>query len=173
MPLSEILQESWKFERTIALQSSLLAGASIDPDTLAWWQRQSSEARIAVSTNTVTLRQTLDDFTQWFEETTSTEVPIRLWANSPSFDAVVLESAYRSLDRTPPWNFRHLRDQRTILDMAAELTGWKRDSKHTAHTALADAIAQAAEVREAYGALRNIRMITVSEPGGYDNAAPR
>jgi hypothetical protein len=66
----------------------------------------------------------------------------------------VLASAYRALGLREPWDYGRVRDTRTLFALAAELAGWEKPRRETAHTALADAVAQAEDVRGAYAALR-------------------
>ena len=41
----------------------------------------------------------------------------RVWGNGPLFDVAILEHAYRHLVLPVPWDFWHVRDCRTLLDM--------------------------------------------------------
>ena len=40
-----------------------------------------------------------------------------IWANSPSFDCIILENAYKSCNLEIPWKFWNLRDCRTVYDL--------------------------------------------------------
>lgn len=140
------------FERTVTLQSSILAGGRVDPETIEWWRRQSTQARSSISwcLETGTLTSALDAFIKWFPKDTC------LWSHGASFDVPVLESAFRSDGRAVPWDHRRVRDTRTLFELADHLAGWSRPKRETAHTAAADARDQAEDVRAAHAALRGL-----------------
>lgn len=78
----------------------------IDPKTIAWWERQS----IARPTG----NETPNDSLQHFQEYLIQQAPIYLWANSPSFDLVILKEAFRFYEIPWPHDFWNERDVRTI-----------------------------------------------------------
>ena len=138
------------FERTIALQSSILAGGEVDAATIAWWRTQSIKAKAGISSyldDPGTLASALDAFTTWFP------MGAFLWSHGAAFDVPVLESAFRSLRMSIPWDYWQVRDTRTLFDLARTFAGWEKLASETAHTALADAVAQARDVRAAHVAL--------------------
>lgn len=136
------------FQRTISLQSSLLAGGTMSPDTLAWWRRQSDAACLSVSSNADRLEPALSEFSTWLPE------DAYIWSHGASFDIPVLDHAYRSLGMKPPWDHRRVRDTRTVFWLAQEWADWRMPETITAHTALADAISQAATLQSALTRLR-------------------
>ena len=129
------------FERTVALQSSLFAGGSIDISTIEWWR---SRDHAAVERNAERLQAVLGDFITWFPASNF------LWANGANFDPPVLESAFRSVGLTAPWKYNLVRDTRTLWHFAAELAGWEKPKRVVGHTALADA----RDVQSAWRALK-------------------
>ena len=135
------------FERTVALQSSILAGGKVDVETVGWWRSQSFDAKAAVCSDAVPLAPALVAFALW--------LPLNayLWSHGAAFDVPVLDSAYRSINTAPPWNYRRVRDTRTLFWLAETTAGWQKPKRMTAHTARADAAAQAADVVSAYTAL--------------------
>jgi hypothetical protein len=140
------------FERTVALQSSLLAGGRIDPDTVAWWRKGHAEAKISIESNAERLGVVLSAFSTWYPPGAI------LWSHGAAFDVPVLDCAYLSLGNlfpiTAPWSYRDVRDTRTLFWLA-ELAGWQKPKRETAHTALADAVAQAEDVCAAYTWLKS------------------
>ncbi len=136
------------FERTVSLQSSILAGGKMDDATIAWWCNQTPNAKIAISTDIVALITALMDFSAWFPTNAY------LWSHGTAFDVPVLDSAYRSCGLTAPWDYRRVRDTRTLFWLA-ETAGWQKIKRTTAHTALVDAQAQRHDVISAYVALRH------------------
>lgn len=130
----------------IDLQSCLDAGLTIDASTIAWWMRQSDEARreqIAPE-NRVPLREALeklDDFLYGWEYDKSRRI---MWGNDPSFDNAVLGKAYDALRIERPWQFRNNRCYRTIKDSFPCISEPVREGTH--HKALDDATHQARHV---------------------------
>jgi 3' exoribonuclease, RNase T-like len=125
-------------------------GSHIDPDTQAWWSRQSVVAQSALINQAgVQLKPTLEDFSRWvwkFQEQESIrllQLPmiVRPWGNGASFDIPIIENAMKR-ERVPiPWRFYDIRCFRTLKALypnvvAEPFTGEK-------HNALDDAIHQA------------------------------
>lgn len=108
------LEESFTFYRRINIDSCLEAGLVSSQDTLNWWNSQKEEIRHEVFENTdrVDLRQALEDFSHYFIGSKY------IWSHGDDFDCVILNSAYKALDMTPPWKFWNTRDTRTIFDIA-------------------------------------------------------
>lgn len=139
------------FERNVALQSSLLAGMTVDESTIAWWRTQSDEARGAIVAGCPTsLAEALAGFSTWYPSGAV------LWSHGLAFDVPILEHAYRLFRREPPWSYRNLRDTRTLFHLA-DRCGWIKPERVTAHTALADALAQARDVMGAWAAVEERR----------------
>lgn len=142
------------FERTISIDSNLRAGRTVDGSTIEWWLRQSGEARRSIVSGPVSLFMALYDFADWLGLPAEIE---GLWSHGAAFDVAILEDAYRGSTRAAPWDHRVVRDTRTMFWLAESLCGWERPTRETAHTALADAIAQAEDVRSAQAALSGRR----------------
>lgn len=89
-------------------------GSYTDPDTVKWWNSQSESARYEAleHPDRVPIQTALTKLSEWIGNSKV------IWANSPSFDCVILESAYRKCGREPPWRFWLIRDCRTIFDLA-------------------------------------------------------
>lgn len=115
----------------------------IDADTLAWWLKQSEAARnAAFFQGTYTLREALEALTAWLPS------PAVVWGNGSGFDITLLENAYLQVGLLVPWNYRNVRDMRTIV--ALEAVGKDEiPPVGTAHNALDDAIWQATYVSKA------------------------
>ena len=133
------------FERTVSLDSCLEVDLKVDGATFEWWLRQSDAARAAVTADPQPLPWVLRDLTTWLGEKPDNVI----WSHGASFDAPVLASAYRACGYREPWDHRLVRDTRTLFWLA-ESWGWKKPEHDTAHTALADAVAQAADVQSAF-----------------------
>lgn len=145
------------FKRTISLQSSLLAGASMDASTLDWWKSQSEDAKNSVCESTVSLRQALLDFSEFYSEYDVDHI----WSHGAASDVPWLEASFKLLGLEAPWRHTKVRDTRTVFWMA-EMTDWERGEwKGVAHDALDDARRQAADV---VSALRHIDMMGLTYP---------
>lgn len=136
------------FQAQVALQSSLMAGGSLDIETMRWWCERNPEAQHSISADAGPLAGTLQSLVSWWPD------DAYLWSHGAAFDVPVLESAFRAVGLKVPYDYRRVRDTRTLFDLAAALAGWQRPKRETAHTALADARAQAEDVVAAWKALK-------------------
>lgn len=145
-----------QFYRTITRKSCEDTWLDVDPDTVAWWEKQSDEARAALnSTKAMHLAVALHQFAAWIEIHSEEHRPF-LWGNGPSFDCAILATAFAAVDIKLPWRYSNERCVRTIVDLGRSLLNI--DPKHSqiagvAHNALDDAIHQAKYVSQIYQAL--------------------
>lgn len=124
------------FYVVVGLQSSVDAGARIDPSTVMWWLKQGDEARSALAAaDAMDIATALDRFDKWIRPDVA-----GVWGNGASFDNVIMAESYRRLGRTPPWEFWKDRCYRTIKSIYTDV---KLDRSGTHHNALHDAISQA------------------------------
>lgn len=126
-----------EFYSPVLLQSCVDVGLTIDPSTVAWWMKQSDEARAAAFvTDAPALPIVLQRFTNWFVAQKARHP----WCHGATFDVPILDVAYEACGMPAPWKFYDVRDTRTLYDLA----GVKVDrSQGTHHNALDDARAQA------------------------------
>lgn len=142
------------FEIAVTLVGQDRLGLTIDPETVLWWLGQSEPARDALRDGGAPLRDALAAFSAWLLNLRRLRgaAEIRIWGNGASFDPVLLEAAYRAADAgPPPWRYRQVRDLRTLLDLAG--LDMRAFPSVVAHSALADAIAQATAAEAALKAL--------------------
>jgi hypothetical protein len=118
-----------------------------DPDTVAWWAKQSTAAQGAFE-NPLPLEMALYMLSDWVTKIK----PSRVWANSPEFDLSIINHCYQALGIKSPFIYWTHRDVRTINDISG-VDPKKFRSQGIAHHALDDAIAQARMVCEAYKVL--------------------
>lgn len=146
------------FYAPVLLQSCTAVGLTIDAATVGWWFTQSDEARAAAFRfDAAPLADVLLAFSSWF----AARGVKRPWCHGATFDVPLLDAAYKACGMTSPWEFRNVRDTRTLYDLA----GIKVDrGVGTHHNALDDAAAQA---RAASTALRILseRAAPPAEPG--------
>jgi len=110
-------------------------GRRVDADTLDWWRGQPQEARHILQGGR-TLGAALAELAGFLADVDE------VWANSPAFDCVILESAYRAVGGAPPWEYNQRNDVRTLRKYSPT---WPDDREHegVAHDALDDARHQA------------------------------
>ena len=100
----------------------------IQDDTLAWWATQPEAQKEAFAEdNRIPLDQSLDELYRlaWQHD--------YIWAQGPTYDVNILEHAYKSYNKTQPWQFYRIRDSRTVLSL------WPgRPVPPTSHHALED-----------------------------------
>lgn len=123
-----------KFYCTIDAATCKAAGLHIDKETLAWWAKQSKEARDALLVNPLPLDQALNKFTAWYGTKS-----LPTWGNGAGFDNVILENAYFAIGQKRPWlpwDDRCYRTMKNLVDIPIE----KREG--TYHNALDDALTQ-------------------------------
>lgn len=122
-----------------------------DLATMVWWLEQDREVTRRVFSGTDSYRRVMDALMSF----TSSK---RVWSKGATFDVAILESACRVSGRPIPWEFRDIRDVRTIYHLG-EAMGLPRPPKpEVPHDPLSDAVAQAQGVcaiwRAAVGAKR-------------------
>lgn len=112
-----------------------------DPDTRAWWMKQSADARrVFTDPSKVPLPVALERFSQWCQSIAS-RVKLNCWGNGSEFDNSILIAAYRHPGVTAPlpwtWGARCFR---TLKNLGRKIP-FERQGTH--HNALDDARTQA------------------------------
>lgn len=147
----------YTFYQNITLESQPHRHTS--QSTKDWWEDQSQEAWDALLPDQIPLQRALENLYHFHNTRTGVKLPKahRVWANSPSFDCVILDTAYSYYQRflkfpVPFWNWR---DIRTLKDTAyppgSDDAPVIRSGTH--HNALDDCISQALMVQDAHRAL--------------------
>lgn len=111
-----------------------------DPDTVAWWAKQSKEAQARLFADDVVkvdLKVALADFTAWVN-TLGGEVLV--WGNGADFDNPILSAAYDSVGLPQAWGPWNGRCYRTLKGLRP---GIKLVRQGVHHDALDDARSQA------------------------------
>lgn len=119
-----------------------------DAETVRWWNSQSEEAKsFFESPLPVKLEVATERFTTWFKNRDA----VYIWSHGAAFDVPI----YASRVTTVPWDYRDIRDTRTLYSIAGfdcatvPFIGTK-------HHAAWDAIYQAKCVQAAMRKLRNV-----------------
>lgn len=136
------------FYKVVCLESSVNWGAVIDPSTVIWWLKQSSEARSAiVNDDAIPLQDALLQFREFVSDNVAGgSKKAQVWGNGASFDNSILRSSYDCIAEDYPWEYWNDRDVRTMVELGQAISF---DPKKTIpfegsrHNALADAIHQA------------------------------
>jgi hypothetical protein len=142
------------FYVVIQRQTCLNAGLVEDPGTLAWWSKQTPEARQILSEAVdpklaVSLGMALFQFDFWLGQVATLGEPerqdLRIWGNGADFDQPILAQAYKQAGFNLPWQPRNARCYRTLKNLMPTIK-LKRTGTH--HNALADSQSQAAHAVE-------------------------
>ena len=123
-----------EFYVNVDLQDSIANGFDIDASTVYWWLSQSSEAGKVLNKDKHSVEYCLNELCLFIINS-----GVKVWANSPSFDLVMLKNHFDKFGFETPWNFWDELDFRTFC-ATHEV---ERVKPTTAHNALEDAKAQA------------------------------
>ncbi|HBS6007738.1 TPA: 3'-5' exoribonuclease, partial [Klebsiella pneumoniae] len=93
------------FYKVVCLESSVNWGAVIDPSTVIWWLKQSSEARSAiVNDDAIPLQDALLQFREFVSDNVAGgSKKAQVWGNGASFDNSILRSSYDCIAEDYPW----------------------------------------------------------------------
>jgi hypothetical protein len=136
-----------EFYVTVDLQSCLDAGLRVDAETVYWWIGQSEAARKEICQKGLSLHYALASLSTFIH----TYELKYVWSHGSCFDIPILGYCYKITKNDLPWDFRKVRDTRTILDLSGDIIFQDKVSKHHA---LADAKAQAEAMMRSYHILR-------------------
>lgn len=127
---------------------------SIDFSTVLWWKKQSVE----MPEGNVRLQSALINLLDWVMKI---DLSPYVWANSPSFDLVILRNAidYYGWEKTPITDHTKWMDMRTLMNLHPEIKQNMPDVG-THHNALDDCIFQVNCVVEAIKRMQPTSLIT-------------
>lgn len=145
-PATGFIGES--FYKVVCLESSVNWGAVIDPSTVIWWLKQSSEARSAiVNDDAIPLLDALLQFREFVSDNVAGgSKKAQVWGNGASFDNSILRSSYDCIAEDYPWEYWNDRDVRTMVELGHAINYEPQKAipfEGERHNALADAIHQA------------------------------
>lgn len=129
---------------TVNPQSMIDRGFHVDWSTVSWWLKQNEAARLGMANQAghdiQTALMRAGDFI--VEHCGYEQGKYRVWGHGCGFDCTQLEIAFQRLSLPVPWDFRQVRDLRTLADLEpARLV--VRPTPDVEHNALDDATAQA------------------------------
>ncbi|HBY5615742.1 TPA: exonuclease [Klebsiella pneumoniae] len=136
------------FYKVVCLESSVNWGAVIDPSTVIWWLKQSSEARsVIVNDDAIPLLDALLQFREFVSDNVAGgSKKAQVWGNGASFDNSILRSSYDCIAEDYPWEYWNDRDVRTMVELGHAINYEPQKAipfEGERHNALADAIHQA------------------------------
>ncbi|SWU07314.1 exodeoxyribonuclease VIII [Klebsiella pneumoniae] len=136
------------FYKVVCLESSVNWGAVIDPSTVIWWLKQSSEARsVIVNDDAIPLLDALLQFREFVSDNVAGgSQKAQVWGNGASFDNSILRSSYDCIAEDYPWEYWNDRDVRTMVELGHAINYEPQKAipfEGERHNALADAIHQA------------------------------
>jgi len=106
-----------EFYRDISLKSCTELGLTIDAETVMWWLKQNYNARKKiVEGHNIAILKALQEFQEFCDSKN-----FKIWANSPSFDCVILRNAYNKAKMFAPWQFWNERDVRTLAALKPQI----------------------------------------------------
>ncbi len=132
------------FYKVVSLESAVSWGAEIDPSTVIWWMKQSSEARSEIANdNAIQLDDALLQFSEFvFENIPGGCETAQIWGNGATFDNTILRSSFERACLDCPWDYRNDRDVRTMVELGKAIGFDAKTSipfEGERHNALADA----------------------------------
>lgn len=137
-----------KFYGVIDLESSLHNGLKVDASTILWWMSDDQQEprnellKAHEDREASDVCETLDKFSDFIESNREDGKDMRVWANPPSFDLMILDTVFDVLYMDIPWKYYEMMDFRTLKKIYSgdrpefEVSGIK-------HNALYDATLQA------------------------------
>jgi len=138
VPFDEFDVSDNTFYKTITQESNAAAGLGRSNETMAWWHKQSPEARAVLSDPAATgIARALTSFSEWLAGIGS---DVRAWGNGADFDLPILGGAYNAVGLPVPWKPYNGRCYRTVKNGYKAV---KLQRKGTHHNALDDAVCQA------------------------------
>lgn len=125
-----------------------------DDGTMAWWAKQSPEARQALTESEAKGAPSLEDglnSLKLYMTSFGSPRSIRVWGNGADFDNAILAVAYNAVGMQLPWEFWNNRCFRTLKNLAPHI---KMERTGTYHNALDDARSQAEHAIRLHKAIR-------------------
>lgn len=131
------------YHSAIEVQSCTDVGLHVDTDTIIWWFKQPENLKSILELPCIGLEEALADLSSRIAQDSY------IWGHGSVFDIPILENAYKAVGIKPFWNYKNVRDTRTLFDIA----NYNYEAKG-GHNAIDDAINQVYGVWMAYNSLR-------------------
>ena len=108
------LKDMETFYERVCKESCESFGMHSDENTIKWWNSQDEKAKYEALLNVdrTDIKLVLGKLSLFLRNCKC------VWANSPNFDCIILENAYKACKLQVPWKFWNVRDCRTVYDLA-------------------------------------------------------
>lgn len=126
----------------IDILPQIMKGRKVDPETQRWWAQQLESSWYRHFDNQISLDHAFATIKRHFVSRECRHV----WANSPSFDCVILESLAGQFNLELPWNFRQQMDVRTLKTLGRIMEVPRLDPEPATHDSREDCLRQIREV---------------------------
>lgn len=159
-----------EFYQNVTLSSCVALGLHSSIATRDWWAAQQPEARDALTKDAIDIKEALTSLRSYLCGVPDSSFhfyrnQVMPWSNGAGFDIVILESAYRALGLTAPWQFYNAMCYRTIKNLYPDVQ--KPERIGIKHHALDDAKTQASHLfaiaQRHPGVLRHHRKLSMFE----------
>lgn len=144
-----------RFYQLVNTRSCRALGLREEAGTLAWWDRQSEQARTVLAeaeTCDVALGAALGRFAGFLARHKG-DGGVKVWGNGADFDNAILAHLYDRLGLEQPWAFWNSRCYRTLKNLRPDVR-MGRSGVH--HNALDDAVSQATHAQRIMRALAGV-----------------
>ena len=131
-----------KIRYDVDILPQIMAGRVVDSETQKWWMTQEKGSWARDPSNVISVEQAIKELNIVVEENSVQFV----WANSPSFDCVILRSLAKDFACDLRWDFRSDMDVRTLKTMNSIARLDPAEPFITTHDALKDCIDQVRKV---------------------------
>lgn len=131
------------------INQQIMMDRTVDQSTMDWWQEQNETVRLEAfgEDGRVNVEQALTSLSKFISDDN------RIWAQGPTFDIVILESLYQSLNMPVPWKFYNVRDSRTLFALIGD---FRSKDDGSLHNALADCKSQVFGVQKCFDILNQL-----------------
>lgn len=139
----------------VKLSSCEKVGLHIDPETMAWWEKQNSEAqKVLTQARAARGNKTLDKALLELNTYIAQFTGVRVWGNGADFDNAILINCYAATGVKQGWGPYNGRCYRTLKSFAPDI---KMERAGTHHNALDDAKNQAAHALKIFKHLKGTK----------------
>jgi hypothetical protein len=151
-----------KFYAVLDIEEQKAMGRTVSQDTLEWWQKQSSAARVVLdTTDRRPVKEVLDELFDFIFDMEGTAGRMKIWGNGSDFDNPQIASLFSMYGYEElPWQFWNNRCFRTLKAEFGHLCPAQKRTG-TYHNALDDAITQATHCQKIYAELKKQMILTV------------
>lgn len=148
------------FYVNIDRENAKTSGLRVEPETEAWWAKQSQAVKDALLVDPQPVVFALASFDAWFKGNGAKTI----WCHGANFDEPILSYCFWRLQQETPWKFWDVRCTRTLYDISG-VDPRKMHRTGAKHNALDDAKTQIACVQ---ASLRRLKGLPDPQPRTID-----